>query len=394
MRSYVLAREPDGLRIDLGTGAADVARIVSEVRDRVQGVELRPAGDPEDDRWRLLQAVTSFLRNASTRAAAVHRAGRPALGRPRHAGPAAARRAQPAGRAPADRRHLPRRRGRPHAPALRHAGRPAPRVDSFQRVPLRGLTVDEVHRMYEAIRGQDVPGPRRRPSIARPKATRCSSRRCCATWSKKASSCAKDGRCGAARRGSLGVGIPEGLRDVIGKRLRGSRAECNRLLAIAAVIGRDFGLDTLQQVAGYRGRTLVSALEEAVELGCWRSKRARAPSRYRFAHAFFRQTLYEEMMRAAAPALAPAGGARAGGAVRTPAAEEHAAELAEHFGHPQTAPTLQGGRVRRVGGTARHLVFDYGEAATPPGTRLDVQEILDPDDKLKRCDLLLDLGAR
>src|SRR5204862_5508991 len=36
MRSYVLAREPDGLRSDLGTGAADVARIVSEVRDRMQ----------------------------------------------------------------------------------------------------------------------------------------------------------------------------------------------------------------------------------------------------------------------------------------------------------------------------------------------------------------------
>src|SRR6185295_12582203 len=35
MRSYVLARDPDGLRSDLGTGAADVARIVSEVRDRV-----------------------------------------------------------------------------------------------------------------------------------------------------------------------------------------------------------------------------------------------------------------------------------------------------------------------------------------------------------------------
>src|SRR5437773_4409677 len=66
MRSYVLAREPDGLKADLGTGAADVARIVSEVRDRVQGVELRPAGDSEDDRWRLLQAITSFLRNAST----------------------------------------------------------------------------------------------------------------------------------------------------------------------------------------------------------------------------------------------------------------------------------------------------------------------------------------
>src|SRR5205814_2750862 len=60
----VLSREPDDLRKDLGTGAADVARIVSEVRDRV-AVELRPPGDPDDDRWRLLQAVVGFIRNAA-----------------------------------------------------------------------------------------------------------------------------------------------------------------------------------------------------------------------------------------------------------------------------------------------------------------------------------------
>src|SRR6266545_5053993 len=64
MRSYVLARDPDGLTSDLGSGAGDVARIVSEVRDRVP-VPDRPPGDPEEARWRLLQAVTGFLRNAS-----------------------------------------------------------------------------------------------------------------------------------------------------------------------------------------------------------------------------------------------------------------------------------------------------------------------------------------
>src|SRR5205085_6774463 len=42
LRSYVLEREPDALRDELGTGAAEVARIVSEIRDRVP-VELRPA---------------------------------------------------------------------------------------------------------------------------------------------------------------------------------------------------------------------------------------------------------------------------------------------------------------------------------------------------------------
>ena len=45
LRSYVLAREPDALRAELGTAAADVARIVSEIRDRVQ-VEPRPPATP------------------------------------------------------------------------------------------------------------------------------------------------------------------------------------------------------------------------------------------------------------------------------------------------------------------------------------------------------------
>ncbi|MBI4498132.1 MAG: serine/threonine-protein kinase PknK, partial [Chloroflexi bacterium] len=65
LRSYVLARPPDALRTELGTHAAEVARIVSDVRERV-AVELKPPGDPEEDRWRLLQAVTEFLRSAST----------------------------------------------------------------------------------------------------------------------------------------------------------------------------------------------------------------------------------------------------------------------------------------------------------------------------------------
>src|SRR2546428_5200130 len=65
MRSYVLSREPDDLKSDLGAGTAEVARLSSEIRDRIP-IELRPPGDPEDDRWRLLQAVSGFLHNATT----------------------------------------------------------------------------------------------------------------------------------------------------------------------------------------------------------------------------------------------------------------------------------------------------------------------------------------
>jgi hypothetical protein len=48
------------------------------------------------------------------------------------------------------------------------------RTGSFLRIPLRGLSVDEVHRMFNAIR---VRAPR--PFINRPKAIRCSCRKCC-----------------------------------------------------------------------------------------------------------------------------------------------------------------------------------------------------------------------
>src|SRR5438552_8314356 len=56
MRSYVLSRDGTELKRDLGSAAGDVARIVSEVRDRVQVEPSAPAGDAGEDRYRLLHA--------------------------------------------------------------------------------------------------------------------------------------------------------------------------------------------------------------------------------------------------------------------------------------------------------------------------------------------------
>ena len=61
--------------------------------------------------------------------------------------------------------------------------------------------------------------------------------------------------------------IPEGLRDVIGKRLSRLSPECNRLLAIAAVIGREFVLETLQGVAAVSEEEVLAALEKALRVG-------------------------------------------------------------------------------------------------------------------------------
>ena len=65
LRAYALKQEPDDLRNQLGTGAVELARIVVEIRERL-GVSPTPPVDPEEDRYRLMQAVASAVRSAST----------------------------------------------------------------------------------------------------------------------------------------------------------------------------------------------------------------------------------------------------------------------------------------------------------------------------------------
>ena len=364
MRSYVLAREPDGLRSDLGTGAADVARIVSEVRDRVQGVELRPAGDPEDDRWRLLQAVTSFLRNASTVQPLLHRARRPALGRPRHARPAAARRAQPAGRAAAHRRHLPRRRGRPLAPALGDAGRAA----AHRQLPARAVCAaspsTKCSACIEAIRGQEVavgagrgrPPPDRGQPAVRPGGAALPGR----GRARRARGRALRRR----RRRRSAPASPRACATSSASACRASSEKCNRLLAVAAVIGRDFRLDVLQQVAGLPEEELLRGARGGVASrrarGAVSAGRVRLPLRARL----LPPDAVRGDDRAAPPAPAPAGGAGAGGAVRAPArgARRRAGRAlrAVHRPRPTWRRRSSTASWRR---SARCSVFAYGEAA-------------------------------
>ena len=50
---------------------------------------------------------------------------------------------------------------------------------------------------------------------------------------------------GAESAGSPSLRIPEGVREVIGQRLNRLSQECNRVLATASIIGREFSLDQL-----------------------------------------------------------------------------------------------------------------------------------------------------
>ncbi len=65
LRLYVNVRPADALREEMGEGASDLARLVSEVRTRLPELPHSPPEEPETERYRLLEAVTSFLVNAS-----------------------------------------------------------------------------------------------------------------------------------------------------------------------------------------------------------------------------------------------------------------------------------------------------------------------------------------
>ncbi|HEY96932.1 MAG TPA: tetratricopeptide repeat protein, partial [Dehalococcoidia bacterium] len=105
----------------------------------------------------------------------------------------------------------------------------------------------------------------------------------------------------------------------------------------------------------------------------------------------FRQTLYEELI-APRRILLHQQVARALEEIYTNRLEEHAVELAEHFSYSSDAADLE--KAVSYGEMAAKRatdVYAYGEAVRLLEQALKVHEILDPDDKARRCDLLLDL---
>jgi tetratricopeptide (TPR) repeat protein len=188
------------------------------------------------------------------------------------------------------------------------------------------------------------------------------------------------------------LAIPEGLREVVGKRLSRLGEQANHLLSLAAVIGREFELDALRRVAGVEEDVLVAALEEALAVAVLEERSRPGSIRYRFAHAFFREALYEELSaprRLRQHQLV----ARALEDLYVDRLEEHAAELAEHFSHSTDREHLAKAvhycelAARRAMG-----VSAYREAARLLEQALEAQEVLDPQDRARRCDLLVTLG--
>ncbi|MBI2855683.1 MAG: AAA family ATPase [Chloroflexi bacterium] len=392
MRSYVLERDADALRKDLGSGASEVARIVSEVRDKVQ-VSPSPSGDPDEARYRLLQAVTGFLRNASAVQPLcivledLHDADRGTLDLLTHV----ARNLQGSRlMVVGTYRDVEVDRTHPLSGALADVRR----VSQFGRVLLRGLTADEVQRMVSALATQEVTWALAEAIHRQTEGNPLFVQEVLRYLVEEGLVSREEGRW---RRTTgeqpLAERIPEGLRDVIGKRLSRLGEASNRLLAIAAVIGREFRLDVLQRVAAVSDEELMAALEEATDVGVVDQRGTMgAGLSFRFTHAFFRQTLYEELFALRRNRLHQQVAQALEQTYRGREAD-HAAELAEHFAQStQGEDAAKALRYGRLAAQRSMGVYAYGEAARHLERCLQIQELTQPDDTALRCDLLLALG--
>ncbi|HEY96819.1 MAG TPA: hypothetical protein G4O16_01400 [Dehalococcoidia bacterium] len=164
------------------------------------------------------------------------------------------------------------------------------------------------------------------------------------------------------------------------------------MLSIAAVIGREFPMDTLKGVSGIEEEIFVNNLKEAVQLSILEERSQVGSIRYRFTHAFFRQTLYEELIAPQRLQLHQQV-ARSLETQYEKRLEEHAAELAEHFSQSTDPADLKKAVEYGELAAKRSInVYAYGESIRLLEQTLKVQKVLDPDDKAKYCDLLLVLG--
>jgi tetratricopeptide (TPR) repeat protein len=391
LRAYAQTRDVNQLRKELGSGAPDVARIVSEIRERLR-IQPRPKGDPGEERYRLLQAVSDFLGSAAAAKPLLmvledlHSADGGTLEMLEHVA-----------RNLGDKRLLlvgtyrdiEVDRTHPLSAALAELRR----LPHFGRVLLRGLNADEVRRMLSGIAGQDVPWGLAEAVHRQTEGNPLFVQEVVRYLAEEGIIERKEGRWRARSDTPVEMRIPDGLRDVIGKRLSGLSQSCNKALSVAAVIGRDFQMEVLQKVAAMSDDELFGALEEARKAAVIEERTtAGGKVNYRFAHAFFRQTLYEETIAPRRIRLHQQV-ARALEEIYSNRLEQHAAELAEHFSYSSDRSDLE--KAVSYGEMAARKasdVYSYGEAVRLLEQALKVQEVLDSEEKLKRCDLLLALG--
>ena len=383
LRTYVEESAPEALRAQLGPGAADVAQIVPELRERLPDL-AEPVLEGEGARFRLFDYAARFLKNAASARPLVlvlddlHAADEPSLLLLRFlAGELAGSRILVVGTY----RDVDPTIRDPLAATLAELAR----EKVTRRIELSGLTEADVGH-YMELNVSAAPSAELVTTIY----TETEGNPLFV--GEVVRLLAPEGRLSDVDVPFLWtLGIPQGVREVIGRRLRRLSEDCKDVLVLASVLGRDFALDALERLSEVGANELLELLDEAVAERLLTSVPS-AHGRLRFAHALIRETLYDQLTTPRRVQLHR----RAGQALESLYAEDpepQLAELAHHFFEAAPGGDVDKALEYAQRAAARALkLLAYEEAARLYEFALQALELKQSADPVLRCELLLSLG--
>ena len=382
LRSYLRNQDPETLRRQLGTGKPELAHLLPDLRELFPGVPELQDLESEGARFRLFDAVATFLRNASEETPLLlvlddlHVADEPSLLMLQFiaSGIADARVALLAIYRDPD----PERADQEDV-RLASLGRAA-----SVRIALGGLAETDVASYVRST--ADVEPPTSvvdaivRETEGNPLFV-----------GEVVRLLTAEGQIGRPVHASWHLTVPRGVREVIGRRLRHVSPECIETLTLASVLGREFGLDALERLSGRAADELLDVLDQAVAARVVVDVPG-TTGRLRFAHALIRDTLYDGLTAARRVALHRSAG-EVLEALYARHRELHLTELAHHF-----AVAAPGGGVpkavdyaRQAGAHASQLLA-HEEAARLYELALSVLALDSGADASLECVLNLELG--
>ncbi len=393
LRDYARRVPLKQLRAALGAEAGVIARIVPALRELLPDIEEPHALQSvqgEDERHRLPEAVSDVLTRLGAKRTLVlvlddlHWADKGTIAVLRHVARACA--AKPVMLLGAY-RDVELDRQHPLAAALADLRRDA----NCERIVLKGLDAVEVGELLDVIAEQDVPRALADAISAETSGNPFFIREVLLHLVEERKIVLEDGRWTSALS-IADMRIPEGVREVIGRRLSRLSDPCNRMLTAASALTGGFSWAELCAISGEPEPLLLDALDEALNAQLLAEHRDGTDASYDFTHALIRHTLYQEL---SAPRRSLLHRQIGEALERLYAAdiESHVSSLGYHFYAAGAAGDLEKGvDYLYKAGRRAFVAWADEDAAAQFRRALELLDYLPTDTEHRRCDVLVQLA--